>query len=181
MASISVSRGQQVDAGTELAASERLLPALPPSISSCASTAVRSIPYNGLSHGKQRNFQLPTAKRLGLDMGVGSWEFSLDDIPYAPLGASHLDAGHRFAIIGGYLGQVMAKDDTVPAPPRVSKTSVSLVLNNYVEEVDVKKAMRGAMNGLADNLDADSGFLPANVASAYETNAPSPPPTSASS
>ena len=79
-----------------------------------------------------------------------------------------------FAIIGGYLGQVMAKDDTYQHL-RVFEDVVSLVLNNYVEEVDVKKAMRGAMNGLADNLDADSGFLPANVASAYETNAPVAP------
>ncbi|HEY6214200.1 MAG TPA: S41 family peptidase [Vicinamibacterales bacterium] len=75
-----------------------------------------------------------------------------------------------FAIIGGYLGQVMAKDDTYQHL-RVFEDVVSLVLNNYVEEVDVKKAMRGAMNGLADNLDADSAFLPANVASAYESNA----------
>jgi len=32
------------------------------------------------------------------------------------------------------------------------------------------------MNGLADNLDSDSGYLPANVASAYESNA-APGPT----
>src|SRR2546423_4040971 len=35
--------------------------------------------------------------------------------------------------------------------------------------------MKGAMNGLADNLDADSAFLPSNVASAYEANAPAAP------
>ena len=79
-----------------------------------------------------------------------------------------------FAIIGGYLGQVMAKDDTYQHL-RVFEDVVSLVLNNYVEEVDVKKAMRGAMNGLADNLDPDSAFLPANVASAYESNAAAAP------
>jgi carboxyl-terminal processing protease len=79
-----------------------------------------------------------------------------------------------FAIIGGYLGQVIAKDDTYQHL-RVFEDVVSLVLNNYVEEVDVKKAMRGAMNGLADNLDADSAFLPANVASAYEANTPAAP------
>jgi carboxyl-terminal processing protease len=79
-----------------------------------------------------------------------------------------------FAIIGGYLGQVMAKDDTYQHL-RVFEDVVSLVLNNYVEEVDVKKAMRGAMNGLADNLDADSAFLPSNVASAYESNAAAGP------
>ncbi len=76
-----------------------------------------------------------------------------------------------FAIIGGYLGQAMTKEDTYQHL-RVFEDVVSLVLNNYVEEVDVKKAMKGAMNGLADNLDADSAFLPANVASAYESNAP---------
>jgi len=79
-----------------------------------------------------------------------------------------------FAIIGGYLGQVMAKDETYQHL-RVFEDVVSLVLNNYVEEVDVKKAMKGAMNGLADNLDADSGFLPANIVSAYEANQPPGP------
>jgi len=79
-----------------------------------------------------------------------------------------------FAIIGGYLGQAMTKDDTYQHL-RVFEDVVSLVLNNYVEEVDVKKAMKGAMNGLADNLDADSAFLPANVASAFEANAPAGP------
>jgi carboxyl-terminal processing protease len=79
-----------------------------------------------------------------------------------------------FAIIGGYLGQAMTKDDTYQHL-RVFEDVVSLVLNNYVEEVDVKKAMKGAMNGLADNLDADSAFLPSNVASAYEANAPAGP------
>ena len=79
-----------------------------------------------------------------------------------------------FAILGGYLGQVMAKDDTYQHL-RVFEDVVSLVLNNYVEQVDVKKAMKGAMNGLADNLDPDSAFLPSNVASAYEANAPAGP------
>jgi carboxyl-terminal processing protease len=79
-----------------------------------------------------------------------------------------------FAIIGGYLGQVMAKDETYQHL-RVFEDVVSLVLNNYVEEVDIKKAMKGAMNGLADNLDADSGFLPANMVPAYEANQPPGP------
>ena len=74
-----------------------------------------------------------------------------------------------FALIGGYLGQAMARDDMYQHL-RVFEDVVSLVLNNYVEQVDVKKAMRGAMNGLADNLDADSGFLPQPVAAAYDGN-----------
>jgi carboxyl-terminal processing protease len=74
-----------------------------------------------------------------------------------------------FAIIGGYLGQAMTRDDTYQHL-RVFEDVVSLVINNYVEEVDVKKAMRGAMNGLADNLDPDSAYLPGNMATAYESN-----------
>jgi carboxyl-terminal processing protease len=76
-----------------------------------------------------------------------------------------------FAVIGGYLGQALAKDDTYQHL-RVFEDVVSLVLNNYVEPVDVKKAMKGAMNGLADGLDADSAFLPADIVKAYEANAP---------
>ena len=48
-----------------------------------------------------------------------------------------------FALIGGYLGQAMTRDDTYQHL-RVFEDVVSLVLNNYVEEVDVKKAMKGA-------------------------------------
>src|SRR5258705_770196 len=58
---------------------------------------------------------------------------------------------------------------------RVFEAVVSLVLNNYVEEVEVKKAMKGAMNGFSETRDADSAFLPSNVASAYEANAPAGP------
>ena len=63
-----------------------------------------------------------------------------------------------FAFIGGYLGQALAKDDTYQHL-RVFEDVVSLVINNYVEPVDVKEAMKGAMRGLADNLDPDSAFL----------------------
>ena len=65
-------------------------------------------------------------------------------------------ASNVFAVIGGYLGQAMARDDTYQHL-RVFEDVVSLVLNNYVEEVDVKKAMRGALNGLTASLDADNG------------------------
>src|SRR5512132_4722932 len=74
-----------------------------------------------------------------------------------------------FALLGGYLGQVMAKDDTYQHL-RVFEDVVSLVLNNYVEEVDVKQAMRGAMRGLADGLDADSAFLTPELVKTFESN-----------
>jgi carboxyl-terminal processing protease len=79
-----------------------------------------------------------------------------------------------FALIGGYLGRVAAKDETFQHL-RVFDDVVSLVLNNYVEEVDVKQAMRGAMKGLADGLDPDSAFLTQDLVKAVEANAPAGP------
>jgi carboxyl-terminal processing protease len=78
-----------------------------------------------------------------------------------------------FAIIGGYLGQALAKDGTYQHL-RVFQDVVQLVLNNYVEPVDIQKAMRGAMNGLSDSLDADSGYLPPDMVRAYESTAQGP-------
>ncbi len=67
-----------------------------------------------------------------------------------------------FAVIGGYLGQAMARDETF-RHLRIFEDVVSLVVNNYVEEVDIRTAMGGAMRGLADGLDADSAYLPAEI------------------
>ena len=63
-----------------------------------------------------------------------------------------------FAIIGGFLGQAMTRDDTYQHL-RVFQDVISLVLNNYVEEVDVASAMKGAMHGLSEGLDAESAYL----------------------
>jgi carboxyl-terminal processing protease len=75
-----------------------------------------------------------------------------------------------FTLVGGYLGQAMAAKDDTLQHLRVFEDVVSLVLNNYVEEVDVKQAMRGAMRGLADGLDADSTFLTPELVKTFETN-----------
>jgi len=75
-----------------------------------------------------------------------------------------------FTLIGGYLGQAMAAKDDTLQHLRVFEDVVSLVLNNYVEEVDVKQAMRGAMRGLADGLDADSAFLSPELVKTFESN-----------
>jgi carboxyl-terminal processing protease len=79
-----------------------------------------------------------------------------------------------FAVIGGFLGQAMTRDDTYQHL-RVFEDVVSLVLNNYVEEVNVVDAMRGAMTGLADGLDADSGYLTPALVKAMDANAPTGP------
>ena len=76
-----------------------------------------------------------------------------------------------FAVLGGYLGQVLAKDETYQHL-RVFEDVVSLVVNNYVEEVDVKKAMGGAMRGLADNLDPDTAFLTPDLVKTVEAREP---------
>jgi carboxyl-terminal processing protease len=76
-----------------------------------------------------------------------------------------------FALIGGMLGRVVARDETYQHL-RVFQDVVSLVVDNYVEEVDVKEAMRGAMRGLAEGLDPDSAFLPPDLVKSYESNAP---------
>lgn len=74
-----------------------------------------------------------------------------------------------FAFVGGYLGQAMAKDDTYQHL-RVFEDVVSLVLNNYVEPVDVRQAMQGAMRGLADGLDPESSYLTPPLVKSLESN-----------
>ena len=74
-----------------------------------------------------------------------------------------------FVIIGGYLGQALAKDDTYQHL-RVFEDVVSLVLNNYVEEVDVTDAMKGAMKGLADGLDPESAYLSPDLARTVQSD-----------
>lgn len=79
-----------------------------------------------------------------------------------------------FAVIGGYLGQAIAKDDTYQHL-RVFEDVVSIVLSNYVEPVDVREAMRGAMKGLADGLDPESAYLTPDLARSRESNDPGGP------
>src|SRR5215217_8163825 len=74
-----------------------------------------------------------------------------------------------FALIGGTLGRLIARDETYQHL-RIFQDVVSLVVENYVEEVDVKEAMRGAMRGLADGLDPDSAFLTPDLVKTFESN-----------
>jgi len=66
-----------------------------------------------------------------------------------------------FAVIGGLLGNsALAREDSYQYL-KIFEDVVSLIVNNYVEEVNVDKVMHGAMHGLADGLDPDSAFLDA--------------------
>ena len=66
-----------------------------------------------------------------------------------------------FAVIGGFLGREAAAQGESYRALRIFEDVVTLILNNYVEEVDVDKVMHGAMHGLADGLDPDSAYLDA--------------------
>ena len=78
-----------------------------------------------------------------------------------------------FAIVGGLLGKVMAREDTYQHL-KIFDDVVSLITSNYVEEVNVDKVMRGAMHGLADGLDPDSAYLTPDEVKQVETGAPLP-------
>lgn len=79
-----------------------------------------------------------------------------------------------FAIIGGFLGKVLAGEDAAYQHLKVFDDVVSLITNNYVEEVKPDKVMRGAMHGLADALDPDSAYLTAEEVKQLEASAPRP-------
>lgn len=75
-----------------------------------------------------------------------------------------------FAVIGGFLGEALGRDDAY-RHLRVFHDVVRLVVDNYVEEVDVRSAMGGAMRGLADGLDPDSAYLTPDLVKAMESGA----------
>jgi carboxyl-terminal processing protease len=60
-----------------------------------------------------------------------------------------------FAIVGGLLGKVMAREETFQHLKPFDDV-VNFITGNYVEEVKIDKVMHGAMRGLADGLDPDS-------------------------
>jgi carboxyl-terminal processing protease len=75
-----------------------------------------------------------------------------------------------FAIVGGFLSKVTAREDTYQHL-RIFDDVVNLISGNYVEKADVDKVMTGAMHGLADSLDPDSAYLSAAEVKQIESNA----------
>jgi len=78
-----------------------------------------------------------------------------------------------FAIIGGFLSRVTAREDTYQHL-RIFDDVINLITGNYVEKINVDKVMDGAMHGLADTLDPDSAFLSAEQVKQVESNAAPP-------
>src|SRR5215208_1444950 len=79
-----------------------------------------------------------------------------------------------FAILGGFLGRVMAREDTYQHL-KIFDDVVGLISSNYVEDADIDKVMKGAMHGLADALDPDSAYLTPAQVKQVESGAPLPP------
>jgi len=78
-----------------------------------------------------------------------------------------------FAIVGGFLGRVLAREDTYQHL-KVFDDVVGMITNSYVEPVNIDKVMQGAMRGLADGLDADSAYLSPQQVKQIESGAALP-------
>ncbi|HEY7170536.1 MAG TPA: S41 family peptidase [Vicinamibacterales bacterium] len=78
-----------------------------------------------------------------------------------------------FAIVGGFLSKVTAREDTYQHL-RIFDDVVNLISGNYVEKADIDKVMTGAMHGLADSLDPDSAYLSVAEVKQLESNAALP-------
>ena len=63
-----------------------------------------------------------------------------------------------FALVGGLLGKVMAREETFQHLKPFDDV-VNFIMGNYVEEVSINKVMQGAMRGLTDGLDPESAYL----------------------
>jgi carboxyl-terminal processing protease len=78
-----------------------------------------------------------------------------------------------FAIVGGFLGRVMAREDAYQHL-KVFDDVVGMITSSYVETVNVDKVMHGAMRGLAEGLDPDSAYLSAQQVKQAESTAAPP-------
>jgi carboxyl-terminal processing protease len=78
-----------------------------------------------------------------------------------------------FAIVGGFLGKAMAREETYPHL-KIFDDVVNMIVGNYVEPVNVDKVLKGAMHGLADGLDPDSAYLTPDQVRQVENGTPLP-------
>jgi len=79
-----------------------------------------------------------------------------------------------FAIVGGFLGRVVAQKETYQHL-KIFDDVVGLISSSYVEDANLDKVMRGAMRGLADGLDPDSAYLTQEQVKQVESGAALPP------
>lgn len=78
-----------------------------------------------------------------------------------------------FTLVGGFLGREAAGQNPY-RHLRILEDVVSLISNNYVEDVDLGDVMDGALRGLTEGLDADSAYLSAEDVDRIESGRPLP-------
>lgn len=78
-----------------------------------------------------------------------------------------------FTMVGGFLGQAVAREDTY-RHLRIFEDVVSLISENYVEDVDLDAVLKGALGGLAAGLDTDSAYLSVEDVLRLESGSPLP-------
>lgn len=76
-------------------------------------------------------------------------------------------------VIGGFLSKASAREGSYQHL-RVFQDVVSLILNNYVEDVQGDNVMKGAMHGLAEGLDPESAYLTPAQAESFTKGDPLP-------
>ena len=78
-----------------------------------------------------------------------------------------------FTLVGGFLGREAAGENPY-RHLRIFEDVVSLISNNYVEDVDLGEVMDGALRGIAEGLDADSAYLSREDVDRIESGRPLP-------
>jgi carboxyl-terminal processing protease len=78
-----------------------------------------------------------------------------------------------FILVGGLLGQTLPRESTYQQL-KVFEDVVRRISTDYVDPADMDRVMGGAMLGLADSLDPDSAYLPADEVKRVEAGAPLP-------
>jgi carboxyl-terminal processing protease len=73
-----------------------------------------------------------------------------------------------YAILGGFLGRALAKESAYRYLS-VFQDVVTLLVNNYVEPVEMSRAMEGAIRGMMESLDPDSCYLTPEQYQAFQS------------
>jgi carboxyl-terminal processing protease len=79
-----------------------------------------------------------------------------------------------FVVVGGLLGAAPRDPQQGPVEIAQFRDVLGLIMQGYVEKVDVERVLDGAMRGLADSLDASSAYLTPAEVSALESGAALP-------
>lgn len=79
-----------------------------------------------------------------------------------------------YALLGGFLAHVMAREDTAYRYLSVFQDVVSHIMHNYMSPPDMDKVMNGAIHGMMEGLDPDSVYLSPDEYATYKNNQQNP-------